>query len=131
MLKNEKMAANNIQWELEMLALVRTRFAAERTLMSWIRTSVSMYTFGFSISKFFRYLERQQEGTQFSDGPYRLGIALICVGILVLVPAIVQHVQRIHRAKELGMSTISGLSPTTGAAMVLFVIGIATLFALV
>jgi len=133
MLKNEETAAAKVKNELEILALVRTRFASERTIMSWMRTSISMYTFGFSISKFFVYLEGQQEGTQFSDGPYKLGIALICVGLLVLVPAVVQHMRRLRRAKELGMPTIpiSRLSPATGVAIALFVIGIVTLFTLV
>jgi putative membrane protein len=133
MLNNEKTAAADINRELEILALVRTRFASERTIMSWMRTSISMYTFGFSISKFFVYLEGQQEGTQFSDGPYKLGVALICVGLLVLVPAIVQHIRRLRKAKELGMPTISisRLSPAVGVATALFVIGIVTLFTLV
>jgi inner membrane protein YidH len=35
----------------DVLALDRTRLAAERTLMGWIRTSFSMMTFGFTIYK--------------------------------------------------------------------------------
>ena len=35
----------------DILALDRTRLAAERTLMGWIRTSFSMMTFGFTIYK--------------------------------------------------------------------------------
>jgi uncharacterized membrane protein YidH (DUF202 family) len=35
----------------DILALDRTRLAAERTLMGWIRTSFSMITFGFTIYK--------------------------------------------------------------------------------
>ena len=35
----------------DILALDRTRLAAERTLMGWVRTSFSMMTFGFTIYK--------------------------------------------------------------------------------
>ena len=38
------------------LGYERTRLAADRTLMAWIRTSVSMISFGFTIFKFFMYL---------------------------------------------------------------------------
>jgi len=37
------------------LALLRTLNAAERTLMAWIRTAISMIGFGFTIYKFFQY----------------------------------------------------------------------------
>ena len=36
------------------LAIVRTRAAFERTMMAWIRTAVSLITFGFTIYKFFQ-----------------------------------------------------------------------------
>jgi putative membrane protein len=32
-----------------LLAMERTRMAAERTLMSWVRKALSMITFGFTI----------------------------------------------------------------------------------
>jgi putative membrane protein len=127
----EKPATINIIRELELLALVRTRFSSERSLMAWMRTSASLFTFGFSITKFFDYLEQQQAGTQFSEGPHRLGLALICMGLLVLVPVVVQHVQRLRRAKELGMPTISKFSLPIGTATAFFVIGTATMIGIV
>ena len=36
------------------LALERAYIAHERTMMAWIRTSVALITFGFSIQQFFR-----------------------------------------------------------------------------
>jgi putative membrane protein len=99
--------------------------------MAWMRTSVSLFTFGFSISKFFDFMEGQQEGAQFSEGPHRLGVALICIGLLVIVPAVVQHVRRLRRAKELGLPTISRFSIPIGAATALFVIGVATMIGIV
>jgi len=39
------------------LAMDRTYWAAERTLMGWIRTALSMISFGFTIGKFGQALE--------------------------------------------------------------------------
>jgi putative membrane protein len=98
--------------------------------MASMRTSVSLFTFGFSITKFFNYLENQQQGTQFSEGPYLLGLALICLGILSLVPAVIQHAGRLKRAKELGipmgMPIITRFSIPICATVVLLVIGFTT-----
>jgi len=126
-LSSEQTEAAKIIRDLEILAIVRTRFSSERSLMASMRTSVSLFTFGFSITKFFNYLENQQEGTQFSEGPYLLGLVLICLGILSLVPAVIQHAGRLKRAKELGipmgMPITSRFSLPICATVALLVIG--------
>ena len=43
----------------DQLAIDRTRFAAERNLMAWIRTSLSMIAFGFTIYKFLQMMHEQ------------------------------------------------------------------------
>ena len=40
------------------LARERSREAAERTLMAWIRTALALIGFGFTIAKFHDYLEQ-------------------------------------------------------------------------
>jgi putative membrane protein len=123
----ERMSAAEQVKVLSVFALVRTAFSSERALMAWMRTSVSLYSFGFTISKFVDYLERQGEGSQFSEGPRRLGLALICMGILVLVLAAAEHLRRLVKMKQLGLPPVSRFSLPVAAAAVLFVIGIATL----
>jgi len=112
-------------------ALVRTQLAAENTLMAWIRTAVSLYTFGFSITKFFDYLARQQEASRLSGGPRRLGIALICVGIVALLFAVVEHVKVSRKLQELGLPITSRLSVPIGSGITLLVIGIVVLVSIV
>ena len=106
-------------------ALVRTALSSEQTLMSWVRTSLSLFTFGFSIAQFFQYLAGQNEGI--SGNPRRLGIALIFVGILTLVVAIVEHVQRIRRLEEEGLPSDSRSFLPLGSAAVLLVVGLMAL----
>ncbi len=106
-------------------ALVRTALSSEQTLMSWIRTSLSLFTFGFSITQFFYYLEQRTEGVQISTGPRRFGIALVCVGIVVLLMAMVEHVLRVRKMKKQGLPADAASFLPFGSAVALLVIGIA------
>jgi putative membrane protein len=122
--------AAQVMKSLSDLALVRTAFSSGRSLMSWIRTSVSLYGFGFSISKFIDYLELQQQGTHFSTGLRRLGIALICMGVVALALAMAEHWQRVRRMRALGLPPESPVLLPVAAAGVLIGIGLATLITL-
>jgi len=78
------------------LSIERSFLAFERTLMAWLRTSLSMIGFGFTLAKFFAYLEEHKGGavvgrlgrTWASD---TVGLAMIAIGTVALVIAVVQH----------------------------------------
>jgi putative membrane protein len=108
-------------------ALVRTALSAEQTLMSWVRTALSLFTFGFSIVQFFFFLASQQESTELSAGPRRLGLTLIVVGVSVLLMAVVEYVQRLRRLREAGLPADSTSFLPLGSAAGLLVIGLAAL----
>jgi putative membrane protein len=112
---------------LSALALVRTAFSSQRSLMAWMRTSVSLYTFGFSITKFTEYLERRDQSVEFSGSPRLLGLIIIAMGIVGTVLAAFEHSKRIRRMKQLGLSDASRWYLPTVAALALFVIGTVTL----
>lgn len=114
-----------IRIELERLATIRTAYSSERSLKAWMRTAVSLYTFGFAIAKFFDYVELQQEGLQFSDGPRRLGLALVIAGIVSLVLAVVEYLRRLATMRDLGLSHPSHYLLPAAAAAALTTIGIA------
>jgi putative membrane protein len=66
---------------------LRTRLSVERTLMSWVRTSVALIGFGFTIVQFFERLPALT-GTApaiLPDAPRYLGLALIAAGVLALL----------------------------------------------
>ncbi len=77
---------------IDILALDRTRLAAERTLMGWIRTSFSMMTFGFMIYKVMQELGQISASNDAPASESRhLGLALAAIGIVALMFACVQH----------------------------------------
>lgn len=81
------------------LAKERNREAAERTLMAWIRTALSLIGFGFGIGKLAAYMDAAGLHTRF-DVPHSsliFGASFIVVGILGLLAAIVQHARILKR----------------------------------
>ena len=107
-------------------ALVRTALSSEQTLMSWVRTSLSLSTFGFSIAKFFQYLVGQSDAS-LSAAPRRLGIALILLGVVVLMAAIAEHVLRIRDLKRQGLPPDASSFLPMGSAGAMLAIGLVAL----
>ena len=74
------------------MALDRTRLAHERTLMAWVRTATSLISFGFTIYKFFQYLqEKSQTPADRIFGPREFALIMIGIGLLALLLATIQH----------------------------------------
>jgi putative membrane protein len=74
-------------------AWIRTRLSLERTLMSWVRTSVALIGFGFTIVQFFQRLH-EMEGVAPAvrpQAPRHLGLALIGAGVLSLTVSTWQY----------------------------------------
>ena len=96
---NQDTTAGADRFEVRMTAdthfgWLRTRLSIERTMMSWIRTAVSLIGFGFAIVQFFERLQ-QMPGTQAAlvpAAPKYLGLALISCGIVALIIAIWQSI---------------------------------------
>ncbi len=67
--------------------------AAERTLMAWIRTSLAMISFGFTIGKLGDALTSAKVNLMFGGTTDIAGVAsyLVVVGTLALILAIVQY----------------------------------------
>jgi len=64
------------------LARARTLLAAERTLMAWIRTALSMLSFGFAIYKFLQGLEAEtlaHEATARGVGLFMAGMGTLAI----------------------------------------------------
>lgn len=66
----------------------RVYFAAERTLLAWIRTGITIMAFGFVVARFglFLRLLRAENGAEVTNGgvsPY-LGAILVLIGVVAI-----------------------------------------------
>lgn len=78
------------------LAYERTRESYERTLQSWIRTGTSLITFGFSVYKFFQIETAGSAKEKYAIGPREFGTALVVLGLISLVLAVVDYRRQIR-----------------------------------
>ena len=69
------------------LARERNRAAADRTLMAWIRTALSLIAFGFSIGKISEYLQKvnPERVLDSINSAQIFGEAFISLGVLALL----------------------------------------------
>jgi len=100
---------------------LRTRLSVERTMMSWLRTAVSLIGFGFAIVQFFERLE-QVPGAQpaiLPNAPPYLGLALISCGILALVVSIWQYGWTVRYLRSGSFAAIAGIegAPSSSNAL--------------
>jgi uncharacterized membrane protein YidH (DUF202 family) len=93
-----------------------------------MRTYVSMYSFGFSISKFSDFLQQQDQAVV--SGLHRLGLAIILLGIVGLTFSIMEHIRRVRTMRHLGLSSkeVSWL-PAAGG-IVLLTAGLVTVISI-
>ena len=117
---NDKSATTSVANEL---ARERNREAAERTLMAWIRTALSLIGFGFGIGKLDAYLKASGLHTRF-DLPHSsliFGASFIVVGIFGLLAAIVQHVRVLNRLSrpDFAYNAMRPIAMTVAALLIL------------
>lgn len=88
------------------LAIERTVMSADRTLMAWTRTSLSLISFGFTIYKFLQYVRQEDAARQVrAEGPRNLGMAMIAMGVVFLLLACAQfwrETRKLQPARRLG-----------------------------
>lgn len=68
-----------------------TLMAADRTLMAWIRTALSFYTFGFALYKILTEVHQSGQFVVNDDAPKIYGVALIVTGTVSMVAGTIEY----------------------------------------
>ncbi|MFM9046496.1 MAG: YidH family protein [Cyanobium sp.] len=115
------------------LAKERNREAAERTLMAWIRTSLSLISFGFGVDKIIGAINRSRfGGSARADLSVRvMAIAFIVTGIVALASATLQHKRILARLARPEFLYHEYRSLGTATALALMAIGTLCLIILI
>ncbi len=120
-------SSNELAQERTEFAKFRTRDAADRTLMAWIRTSLSLISFGFGIPTIVGAIEKTRAGQVINPEHLSviIGLSFVAVGVFGLVTALRSHrrmLKLIRRGKYIYQDQDS--NATEVAAFALLLIGI-------
>jgi putative membrane protein len=91
--------------------------------MAWVRTALSMISFGFTMIKFFEYLESSRGPTTGPLGrtwtPELIGFSLMSIGTFSLLLALLGHRTEVKTLREEGLPRKWSLAFTVGALIAL------------
>jgi putative membrane protein len=112
----------------------RIYFAAERTLLAWIRTALAMMGFGFVVARFGHFLRElattRGDTVTTGGGSLWAGIALVLLGAVVNVRAAAAHrrfIVRFRRAESEPLDSqfsvaVASVLAVVGFAMALYLL---------
>lgn len=122
--------ANELAERRTNLAIKRTALGADRTLMAWVRTSLSMIGFGFTIYKFLRELAQLENSKLPDNGPRNLGLTLVALGTVSLTVATLQNWSLMQELKR-HASLRARFSLVRVVAITITVLGVLVFFSMV
>jgi putative membrane protein len=80
-----------------------TKLALDRTTLAWVRTTLTMASFGFGLVTFFRSVQQASpsaETAHMHQGAIHFGVALIVLGILAMACASLSHWFMLRRLRR-------------------------------
>jgi putative membrane protein len=84
---------NQLAQERTDLGAMRTLLGADRTLMAWVRTALSLESFGFTIYKVLQAFQQDGRTLPRDRTPANVGLFLTAMGTLAMVMGTVEYLQ--------------------------------------
>ena len=103
------------------------KLALDRTTLAWIRTTLTMASFGFGLVAFFRSLQQgspSAETARLHQGAIHFGVSLIVLGILTMMCASLSHWFTLRRLRRGEAPVLSQWPLSITVAMLFSVIGL-------
>jgi len=97
---NEKNTTEEPVMNSNDLAFERTILGEKRTLMAWIRTGISLISFGFTIYKFFQEASTKTGIAHRLLSPRKVGMIMIVLGQLALLWGLMDHNEMMKKLKK-------------------------------
>ena len=107
---------------------LQQKLALDRTMLAWIRTALSMATFGFGIVAFFRgwsalYPESQKVARLYGEALF-FGAALLVLSIAALIASGLSHVRTLRKLRRGETAAIAKWPLSVSMAMMLALLGL-------
>jgi putative membrane protein len=115
------------------LAGFNTKLALDRTTLAWIRTTLTMASFGFGMVAFFRSLQQgspSAETARLHQGAIHFGVALIVLGLVAMGCAGLSHWFTLRRLRRGEAPVLSHWPLSITVALIFTVIGLGALWEL-
>ena len=115
------------------MAGLRTQLALDRTTLAWIRTTLTMASFGFGMVAFFRSIRQaspSEETVRLQQGAIQFGASLLILGIIATVLAGASHWLTLRRLRRGESPVVTQWPLSITVAMLSAVIGLLGLWSL-
>jgi len=109
----------------------RIYFAAERTLLAWVRTGLALMGFGFVVARFGVFLHELAavRGNVLVPQPrgysLAIGVALVVFGVVINLIAAVRHYHTVRRLQKQEPLVFNAFSLASAVAVLLALLGVA------
>jgi putative membrane protein len=122
MAETGKLSSNELAELRTDLATSRNLMAADRTLMAWVRTSLSLDSFGFTIYKLLKAFQQAGGELRQEHTPRNIGLFLTGLGTVAMLMGTVEYwetLKELHEKKDFRLTR-----PSLIMALIMSVMGV-------